>query len=159
MSDRVIWVAGWTLLLAVLLSVAAIVTLADTTTEQTITEGAVAECRPVDVVLGRSEECEGWPTGRAMPLLLLTAAVAALGVPEGRRLALTRLAASLGVVVAAIVVLTNLGDLAFTPRVWTFRLVRGVLAAGFLPFFLLPFALRYDVVREAKLERSDQATT
>jgi hypothetical protein len=49
--------------------------------------------------------------------------------------------------------------MAFTPRTWTFRLVRGALAAGFLPFFLLPFALRYDVVQASKAERSDQVTT
>ena len=156
MAERVIWAAGWTLLFAVVMSLAAIVTLTDTTTEQTIGSGAVAECRPLDVMLGRDDGCEAWPTGRAMPLLLLTALVAALGVPEGSRLVLTRLVASLGVVVASIIVLTTLDDLSFMPRTWTFRLTRGVLLVGFLPFFVLPFALRYDVVKAAKGDRRDQ---
>ncbi len=157
MADRVIWAAGWTLLFAVVMSLAALVTLTDSTTEETIDSGRIVECRPVDVMLGRDDGCEGWPTGRAMPLLLLTAAVAALGVPENRRPVLTRLAASLGVVVASMIVLTTLDDLSFMPRTWTLRLARGVLMAGFLPFFLLPFALRYDVVKAARRERRDQA--
>ena len=155
MTERVIRLAGWTLLLAVLCAMGTVVTLAFATVEQS-NAGGGAECRPFDVMLGRETDCEGWPTGRTMPMLLVVAAIAMWGVPERRGgNGAARVLGCLATTVVGIVMVVTVGGLDFSPRGTTMLLVWLTLLAGLVPLALLPFALRHDLALETDDERSD----
>ena len=162
MTDRVIWLAGWTLLVAVVGALLAILTLAFAWVTEPVS-GARAgwvECRPFDVMMGRNDDCAGWPSGAAMPMLLAVAAVATWGIPERRRgNAVARLIGSLATVVVGLVAVVVVANLDFSPRAPTMRLLWLVVLSGLAPLVLLPFALRHDLHQEQGQDPADVTQT
>lgn len=160
MTERVTRLAGWTLLLGVVCAMGAVVTLAFATVEQSLDGGEVVECRPFDVMLGRETGCEGWPTGRVMPMLLVVAAIAMWGVPDRRRgNGAARMLGCLATTVTGFVMVVIVGDLTFTPRGTTMLLVWLTVLSGLAPLVALPLALRRDLTLEADEPDDEDATT
>lgn len=146
MADRVVWLMAWTLTVALVLAALAVVALMFATVVHPSDSGAEVECRAVDVMLGRADECDGWPTGRAIPTVLVTALVAAVGVPERRRIALGRILASLALTVSAVVSIRAVDDLEFPAYDPTSRLLWGVFWCAVVPLLLVTAALWVDRV-------------
>ena len=151
MTDRVIWLAGWTLLVAVVCALLAVLTLAFASITEPVSGVGAGEtsCRPFDVMMGRDRGCEGWPTGGAMPMLLAAAGVAMWGIPERRRgNGAVRMIGCVATVVVGLIAVVVVGGLDFSPRAATMRLVWGIVLAGLVPLALLPLALRHDLRAE-----------
>lgn len=144
MADRVVWLMAWTLTVALVLASLSVAALMFATVVHPSDRGGDVECRAVDVMLGRADECDGWPTGRAIPTVLVTALVAAVGVPERRRLALSRIAASVVLLISAVVSIRTVADLEFVAYNPTPSLLWGVFSCALVPLVLVVPAYRFD---------------
>lgn len=135
---------AWTLTVALVLAALAVAALMFATVVHPGDGGGEVECRAVDVMLGRADDCDGWPTGRAIPTVLVTALVAAVGVPERRRPALGRVVASIALSAGAVVSIRTVADLEFVASDPTPKLLWGVFWCALVPLVLVVPARRFD---------------